>query len=359
MTPTGKLQTVDAAPLALRGSALPALPARQGMWVGGTMVTAGVVSVAGLWAMQPELALSLAIGVGAGAVNPRKLWALPVVTVATAVVGMLFSVNALPAVIGAGATAGALATWLLPHKTDPLDVVNGALATLTGASLGLWAATALIPVSTPAVITAIFTAGLVGFMASQGLIPAALRFDSGPELPTPKQIKSELQLRYRPPVFRALELHDKARGHAPDRDTKRGLAEVAMWVYRLQLTRQTLDGEAESIDPVSIRERIERYADPAPDEDAFTRERHQATAIHLQRLLEHRSLIEVEIRRNEALVEYALAFLEEARAGLAVARELPGDSMPDRLDEVLGRLRSHAREGDARRQSAREVQAIP
>ncbi|MCB9676009.1 MAG: hypothetical protein H6737_12880 [Alphaproteobacteria bacterium] len=358
MTPTGKLQTVSAAPIALRGTALPALPARQGMWVGAQMLVAGFVSVVGLWAMQPELALSIAIGAGAGSVNPKKMWALPIVTVAVALAGLLFTVNQLPAVVGAGAVAGALATWLLPHRTDWLDHVNGALATLTGSSLGLWAATALLPNSMPLVISAIVTAGLVGLMGSQGLLPAAIRFDNGPDLPSPRQIQAELQLRYRPPVFRALELYEKACQHAPDRDTRGGLAEVAMWVYRLQLTRQTLDAEAESIDPVSINDRIDRYENPDPEEDEFTRERHAATAAHLKRLLEHRALIDVEIRRNDALVEYALAFLEEARAGLAVARELPGETMPERLDEVLGRLRSHAKEGDTRRKTAREVGAF-
>ncbi|MEZ4316053.1 MAG: hypothetical protein R3F61_01050 [Myxococcota bacterium] len=355
MAHTGKLQTVSAAPIALRGTALPSLPARQGMWVGAQMLMAGFVSVVGLWAMQPELALSLAMGAGAGSVNPRKMWALPIVTVIVTLVGLLFTMNNLPAVVGAGAAAGALATWLLPHRTDWLDHVNGALATLTGSSLGLWAATALIPNGAPLVITAILSAGLVGLMGSQGLLPAALRFDSGPDLPTARQIKAELQLRYRPPVFRALELFEKARQHAPDRDTSGGLAEVATWVYRLQLTRQTLDSEAESIDPLSINDRIDRYENPQPDEDEFTRERHAATAAHLKRLLEHRSLIDVEIRRNEALVEYALAFLEEARAGLAVARELPGETMPERLDEVLHRLRSTAEDGDTRRRTAREV----
>lgn len=355
MEPTNSLQVVAGAPLMVRGTALPSLPARQAMWVGTQMLTAGVVAVAGLWALHPELALSAAIGVGAGSVNPRKLWALPIVTTAVIAVGMLFTAYNLPAVVGAGAVAGALATWLLPHRTDWLDHLNGALATLTGASLGLWAATLLIPSSLPLVITAVLSAGMVGLMGSQGLLPAAFRYDNGPDLPSPKQIKTELQLRYRPPVFRALELYESAREHAPDRDSRRGLAEVAMWVYRLQLTRQTLDTESESIDVVSINERIDRYDDPDPDEDPFTRERHAATAMHLKRLLEHRALIDVEIRRNEALVEYALAFLEEARAGLAVARELPGETMPERLDEVLGRLRAHANEGDTRRRTRREV----
>ncbi|MCA9567098.1 MAG: hypothetical protein KC656_04610 [Myxococcales bacterium] len=353
--PPGELQRRADAELALRGSALPELPARQATWVGVQVLAAGAVGVLGIWAFHPELALSAAIGAGAGSVNPKKLWALPIVVVAVVLAGMLCTAYQVPAVIGAGAAAGALATWLLPHRTDWLDHLNGALGTLAGSSLGLWAATSLIPSSVPLVISAMLTAGFVGLVGSQGLLPAAIRYDAGPDLPSASQIKSTLQLRYRPPVLKALALHDAAQKHAPDRDTRRGLAEVATWVYRLQLTRQTLDTEAEAIDPIAIRERIDAYENLGPEADEFTRDRRLATAQHLSRLLEHRKAIDVEIGRNEALVDYALAFLEQARAGLAVARQLPGDAMPDRLDEVLTRLRAHAEEGEVRRQSAREV----
>lgn len=356
MAQRAELQHRASAELTVRGSALPGLPARQGAWVGTQMVAASAVSLLGLWAMQPELALSAAIGAGAGVVNPKKLWAMPAVVVAVVLAGMLCTAYQVPAVIGAGAMAGALSTWLLPHKTDWLDHLNGALGTLAGSSLGLWAATALLPSSVPVVLSAILTAGFVGLVGSQGLLPAAIRYDAGPELPTASSIKANLQLRYRPPVLRAIELHAAARKHAPDSETRRGLAEVATWVYRLQLTRQTLDSEADAIDPLSIRERIDAYENLGPDADAFTRDRRLATARHLARLLEHREAIDVELQRSEALVDYALAFLEEARAGLAVARQLPGETMPERLDEVLGRLREHADQGDARRQSVRELQ---
>lgn len=355
MTPTGELQTVDEAPMVLPGRALATLPARQGVWVGTQIITATLLGLTGLWALHPELALSAALGVGASSVNPRKLWAVPLGTIAVITAGLLFASFQLPAVIGAGAAAGAISTWLLPHRTDWLDSLNGALATLTGTALGLWAATTLLPASASVMLAAIFTSGLVGLMGSQGLLPAAFRFDQGPELPTPNQIKKNLKLRYRPPVLRALDLFQAAKVHAPDRDTRRGLAEITTWVYRLQLTRQTLDTESEAIDPIAIREKIQSYESLGPDADAFTRDRRRATAEHLRRLLEHRSRIEVEIGRTEAVVDYALAFLEEARAGLAVAQQLPGDATPNRMNEVLERLRSHAEEGNARRASNREV----
>jgi hypothetical protein len=136
------------------------------------------------------------------------------------------------------------------------------------------------------------------------------------------------------------------------------MAEVATWVFRLQQTLQTLDHELESIDVVEIRQRIAACEDLNETADAFTRERKKATAVHLNRLLDHRKAIEIERGRTEAMVDYALAYLEEARAGLAVARELPGEAVPDRLSEVLDRLRSQAKEGDARRRTAREMSTI-
>ena len=59
--------------------------------------------------------------------------------------------------------------------------------------------------------------------------------------------------------------------------------------------------------------------------------------------------------RAESLQTYALAYLEEARAGLAVARLLPGEHTPEALGSVLERLREHAADRSSRRNAAREV----
>ena len=96
---------------------------------------------------------------------------------------------------------------------------------------------------------------------------------------------------------------------------------------------------------------------PSTDEteDDFTRERQLATARHLQSLLGHAQQIRLEHARSQSMQEYALAYLEEARMGLALARALPSDAAPSRLGEVLDRLRSHAQESETRRKTAREV----
>lgn len=340
------------------GSALATLPQRQALWIGAQVVAALLTAALTLWASHPELALTLSLAAGASVVNPKKLWAAPLVIAGVTLSGLLFYVAELPAVLGAGAAAGALATFLVPQRTDWLDPVHGALGTLTGSSLGLWAATSLVPESLPSALVAVMTAGIVGLVGSQGLVPVALRFDQFPQLPTTRQIRRTLRVAYRRPVFKAVDLYRAARGQAPDVDTRRGLAEVATWVYRVQITMQALDTELDSIDPMDIQQRIHACENLADDADPFTRERRQATADHLRRLLEHRRAIEVERGRNEADVDYALAFLEEARAGLAVSRELPGESVPDRLNEVLGRLRRKYQEGDARRRTLREMGRI-
>lgn len=340
------------------GSALATLPRRQALWIGGQIAAALLAALFTLWASHPELGLTLSLAVGASLVNPKKLWAAPLVIAGVTLSGLLFYLAELPALIGAGAAAGALATWLIPQRTDWLDHVHGALGTVTGSSLGLWAAASLVPEALPTAFSAMMTAGIVGLVGSQGLLPVAIRFDQFPQVPTTRVIRRTLRVAYRRPVFKAVDLYRAARAQAPDVDTRRGLAEVATWVYRLQLGMQTLDSELDAIDPIDIQQRITTCEDLPEDLDPFTRDRRQATANHLRRLLEHRQAIEIERGRNDALVEYALAFLEEARAGLAVARELPGEAVPDRLSEVLDRLRSQYQEGDARRRTVREMGRI-
>lgn len=344
-------QRVDALPALQHGSALRALPKRQAYWIGAQAIAAAALT--GLWAGHPELALCLAMGTGVVAVNPRKAWSLPLVAALVTVAGMGAAALELSAVIGAGAAAGALASWLLPEPTDWLDHIHGALGTLAGSSIGLWLAALLIPESLPALVSIALTATLVGTFGSLGLVPLAFRFDH-PTLPSRQAVNRMLRPAYRPAVYKAFELYEACAANAPDTATRRGMIEVATWVLRLQKTQQTLDVELDAVDPAGIQERIER-CETDEVEDPFTQERRHATAEHLKRLLAHRQTIETEHRRNGALVDYALAFLEEARAALAVARQLPGDEMPDRLNEVLERLRREAQTGDARRRTVREL----
>lgn len=350
------LAPASPSPLAAR-TARKALPLQQASWVAAQTAAAGGLALTGLWAAEPNLALSIALGAGVAVIHPRRLWAAPLVVALVVAGGLLAEAIRIPAILGAGAVAGIAAAWLVPQVAGWLDHVNGALATAAAAALGLWAATGLLPGGVGTVLGATLTAALTGLVASQGLVPLALRFDAV-HLPSRREVKRVLASRYREPVFKAFALYrESVVRQAPDEQTRRGLAEVALWVFRLQTTLQTLDRDLDAIDPADVARRI-AACDADDEPDTFTRERRQATADHLRRLLEHRRGLETERTRTGALVDYALAFLEEARAGLALARRLPGESSPDRLPEVLHRLRSHAAEGDARRRTQREMSGL-
>ncbi|MCO4744177.1 MAG: hypothetical protein KC912_05275 [Proteobacteria bacterium] len=328
------------------------IPMRQAAWMALGVLAAAVLSFTGTWSEAPSLALSIALAAGVAAVNPRMVWALPLVAAGIIAGGMTFDMLKFPAVLGASAVAGLSIAWLAPFRTDALDYLNATLASSAGGAIGLWGATQILPDVVTTTSGALVAAGFMSLGAAQGLLPLALR--PGVGLPRVRTIQKALKARYRPPVFRAIELHEGATRHAPNHEGKSGLTEVVQWVFRLQCTLQDLDQELEGIDPVDVEKRITQ-AETAPTTDAFTRERRQATAKHLRRLLGHREAISTERERTSALVEYALAFLEEARAGLAVARELPGEAIPDRLPDVLHKLRAHASEGEARRKTAREL----
>ncbi|TNE87486.1 MAG: hypothetical protein EP330_18660 [Deltaproteobacteria bacterium] len=318
------------------------------------VLAASVLSLTGTWTQSPSLALCIALAVGVVAVNPRLAWALPLVGAGVIAGGMLAEMVRIPAVLGAGAVAGVGLSALAPVRTDWLDHLNASLAAAAGAAIGLWGATQILPDVVSTTSGAALAAGFMCLGAAQSLWPLALRQANG--LPSARDIQKALEVRYRPPVFRAVELHEGASRHAPDPDAQRGLTEVVQWVFRLQQTLQDQDRDLATIDPVDVNKRIDE-AESAPSTDAFTRERRQATARHLRRLLAHREAIATERERQSALVEYALAFLEEARAGAAVGRILPGESAPDRLGDVLSKLRTHAAEGEARRQTRRELQS--
>lgn len=340
------VQPSDPAPVAR-------LPGRQARWVAAQATVAGGLFLSGLWDSQPELSLSIALAAGPIAALPRRVWALPLVGGGVVAAGLSAAALGLPAIVGAGAVAGLCTALLVPDETDLVDMLNATLATLAGATLGLFAAVQLTEPLQGTLLGTVILAGLVGLVASQGLLPLALRVRSD-GLPSRALVQRTLRVPYRHPVFRGLDLFQRTRPHAPDRRTRSGLAEVASWIHKLQLTLQSHDDALDTIDPDAVRARIDRCLSDE-EQDDFTRERQQATATHLQRLLDHRAALHQERRRTEALVDYALAFLEEASAGLALARQLPGEASPDRLPEVLHRLRDHAEAGDVRRKTHREL----
>jgi len=283
-------------------------------------------------------------------------WSAPIAGLAVALSGWVaHSLNG-PVVIATGLTAGALAVWMMPTAMGWLDHINGALATLTGATLGLWSAIELVPLTWDPSLSAIVSAAIVAVAAAQGLVIPAWTADH-PHVPSDRQVRWRLSKGYADPAILGYGLYRHASARTPDVATRRGLHEVATWVDQLSDARRDLAREVDAIDPASVAQRIEQSRSHTTD-DAFTRDRVAATTAHLRRLLGHRQTLEMESERARALMDYALAFLEEAKAGLAVGRHLPGEAAPARLGEVLERLRHHSREGSVRRQTQREMVAL-
>ncbi len=322
---------------------------RQLAWTAAQAVTAGGLALVGL-DQDPVLGLAIATGMGVVATRPARVYLLPLVLVFVVATTLVLAGIGFPGAVAAGAAAG-----LAASRGDGVARVEGMLAGVAGAGIGLWAADRLGLVGTGGVGTALWAGTIVGLASAQALLPGALRWTLPTRIPSPGRIQATLASPYRAACMRAWQLDQSFDGSAPDRVTRAGLAEVAAWVYRLALTLQTLDGDLARIDPIAIGHRLDALTQGPPDEDPFIRDRRVGTAGHLARLLEHRAALALERARTESLQDYALAYLEEARAGLSLARVLPGERTPEALGAVLEKLRTHAAESGARRQTAREI----
>lgn len=333
-------------------AALAAAPTRQARWLLGA---ASVSATAWWWPTLPDLTAAAVAGVlcGAVAASPdlRAAGSAAWCTLAGAgVASLLGLVLPLGAAAGAGASLGLRAL----HPTPPRDA---AFTALTSVALTLLIA--------PATAT---LAALTSTSASLGLLPAdpsraawaatvlgacaplsfavwmpAWRHDHPPSPARASQ--RGLTGPYAERAAHASGLYDQCATLVPDVATRRGLHEVATWVHRLLHTRHQLDQELLRLAPG--RRGFDLGAEPPSEPDSFTRERLRAARQHMQRVEEHRAVMAREARRAEALVDYALAFLEDARASLAIGHLRPGTDTPAQLGEVLRRLRSHAVEQEA------------
>jgi hypothetical protein len=304
----------------------------------------------------PAYSLAGAVGAGVLAATPRKLLWTP--AVAGLALGGVFlaEVAGLPQLPLVGAGLGLGAAWLRSADRSRLDLLNGALAGVVAASvtaMAFWQGWLAFGQHW------LIEFALLGVVAATILAPTLVRFQPRSEVPSKRRVELTLEERHRAPVFRAVELYGQLKVARPDEETMMGLEEVVSWVYRLAQSQQTLTRELDNVDVQDLSDRIELLMMEAEEsEDEFTQDRQLATAAHLEKLLQHAEQLGLEQRRCSSLQEYALAYLEEARMGLALARTLPGEATPGRLGEVLGKLRGHAREGDARRRTAREIQGL-
>ncbi|MCB9682937.1 MAG: hypothetical protein H6733_15835 [Alphaproteobacteria bacterium] len=322
-------------------AALPAVPRRQARWLVAGLATAAVLTAirwpidAAATAVVALTLASLAAGSGRAAA-----WTVLAVPAGGALAGWL----GLSAVVGAGAAAAWSAARRAPHPTDRLDGVLALLAGAGCAGLALWVSSGL-----PSMVTMALVLGAT----AQALLPSAWRHDH-PDLPTSWQVV-RLPASHRPVARRALTLLRESAPMAPDVTTRRGLHEVTRWILALQQTDVALQAELDRLDPTALGQRLAR-PDPQSD-DAFTRDRARAARSHVQRMAQHHDALCAELGRTRALVDHALAWLDDARTSLALARLRPGLAAPTDVDGVLLRLRAHAVEADAARRTARELGA--
>ena len=261
--------------------------------------------------------------------------------------------------LGAAIVLGGLLPILDDGPRDLARSLHGALALAATVGVGAWAADQLVQPSWAPAASTLIASTLVGVVSAQTLLVLAVRYHSTDRIPAREVIAETLGAQHRGPALVAWQLDHDLAELCPDHDSRDGLGEVATWVYRLQWTLQQLDAEHDRVGGPEVDARIQRLSAQAADAtDDFTRDRLLATIEHLDRLRGHRAALEAEQVRTVALTEFAVAFLEEARADLTLARVQPGDARPDRLPEVLDRLRTYSADRTLARQTRRELATL-
>lgn len=340
---------------------------RQLSWPAIQGITFGALTAAGVAAAQPALAVALSLGVALAGTHYRQLpRAVPVAVALVAAVWVIGQLSdALTAISGtqvlaAGAIIGAGLFGLEKERPDRWQLLQTGLAGTAAAGLGWWASTRLLGGLPTEPLLAALHAGLFGLIAGQAMLVSALRYRTVERIPSPPRIKATLKAEYQEACLKAWRVDRELERSAPDPETRDGLGEVAAWIYKLQWSMQALDREIDEIDDVDLQARIvAAYEEAESETDDFIRERRIAAARHLEQLSGHRRNLILERKRLAALVDYAGAYQEEARAGLVLARLQPGDQTPGRLDDVLHRLRSHSHAQIIQRRTARELARLP
>ena len=332
---------------------LPLRTASWALWQG-----AAWLGLAALDLGETAWAPALALGVGACAGRPRHLPFLPLVLPAVCFAGWAAGSLGLPGWSAAGLTAGLCAGLLETGRRPAWRLANAALggAALFPAALRVQADLSAALPGVLALPLATLTASLLCALVLPLL---AIEWRPVARIPSPRSIRATLAPRYQGACLKAWE-HDRVvREMAPDRETREGLGEVAAWVYKLSVAMQDQDQELSLLSAEDIAGRVESArAAVARTDDPYTRDRRQATLRHLELMERHRDALALERQRTESLLEYAMATLAEARAGLAFTRKGSTGPAPEGLDQVLARLRAHADDEAARRDSLRELEVV-
>ncbi len=324
-------------------------------WVAWTSWAVAVGTISSLWGFteaMPALGWGLATGLGLWAAHPTQPWGLPGVVLVVFVTSQGAPWLAVHPAWLAGGAAGALAGRM--RGLPPHVCLQAALAGMAGGA-GAGMAMVLLPLSPHGLLGG----ALIGAGTACALLPLHLTSRAVP--PSPRQVRRTLAPSWQEPVLRAVRLHEQIERKCLPEETLRGLGEVACWVYRVARSLQRLERELSEVPEARFQRRmvsLEKETEKAEENgDTFLRDRRLDTLEHYRRALAQADEVRVEQERLRSLQEYGLATLEEARLGLLLTRALAGQAMPDRLGEVLRRLRTDAAEASVRRRTNREVQA--
>ncbi len=344
-------------PRVIRAS-LPRAARRQALVLGllwaGIGATVGALLGAFIPSAHPFLLFGCAAAAGLPLAARRVGWGL-LAALALFALGMAISVARWSPFLIAGSALGVLLV-LLRQGPGFAVTLQGALAGATLSTVAAALSARLLEVGLPATLTGGLQGALVGISFAPLLWLASVEWKSAVRAPPPRIIQATLPAEHREPCVKAWELDQALAAQTSETETRDGLGEVAAWVYRLSWSQAALSRELQNIDAERLEGRLSEARKAAAEAgDALTREPREATVRHLEQLSSHRDALILEQQRTGALIDYALAFLEQARAGLALARVRPGEGMPERLGDVLTRLRSQTAEGDARRQTARQL----
>mgnify|MGYP007063719163 CR=1 FL=1 len=310
----------------------------------------------GVWQSAPEFVLACVLILAGLTATIRRPWAWPIVLVGASCTYVLANWMMLNSVIPIATSTALIGLLTVQDREDRWAISRKALLSAASAGAGMW----LIQFPQFLTPSGWFSAAIAPAWVGACGVVWTLKWPKIREaiiLPSWSQVNRVLRPEFREPVRCAFQFYWKTRTNAPDVETRNGLKEVALWVFTLQKFTQKLTTQLNAIDPQQVRERIEKHKKMVSN-DPFTVERRVATVDHLNRLLSHRETMLVEIERTAAIVDYALAFLEEANASITVSLNDPGAYVPERLPTVLKKLRDYSIDQQAQKQTDREISNI-
>lgn len=315
-------------------AALPGLAARHTRWAAAVWAAVGLMAFVGV--PPSPWTDSLPFLVAGLSATPPARWGWVVAGVPLA--SWAVAVAGLPGPLGAAAMATALAARWAPFPTDRFDPWLGALAGL--ACTGIAGRLAADLPGLPGVL-------LVGAASGIGLAVAACRHDH-PDAPS-YFAGSSLHPDSWKDLRHARTLYQEAARLAPDVPTRRGLREVTGWIATLHRTRHHLDREL-------LRQPLPRHDLPEPcteDPTVHACRRAQQSHVEAREALRHTVLDERD--RTQAAADHALAWLDHARARLALLTVSPRPGVSPDLDEMLDQIRIHERQHEAHRRTSRDM----